>query len=55
MKMRGRRTLVWSCENQKKYKGNNVAKEGCVSILHMRNFQRDKKLGDDLVQDILSR
>jgi quinolinate synthase len=39
----------------KKYKGNNVAKEGCVSILHMRNFQRDKKLGDDLIQDILSR
>ncbi len=39
----------------KKYEGNNVAKEGCVSILHMRNFQRDKKLGDDLVQDILSR
>ena len=39
----------------KKYEGNNVAKEGCVSILHMRNFQRNKKLGDDLVQDILSR
>ena len=30
-------------------------RRGIVSILHMRNFQRDKKLGDDLVQDILSR
>ena len=36
----------------KKYEGNSVAKEGCVSISkeikNLRNFQRDKKLGDDM-------
>lgn len=51
----GKKNFGLELREPKKYKGNNVAKEGCVSILHMRNFQRDKKLGDDLVQDILSR
>ncbi len=35
--------------------GKTVAQAGCVPILHMRDFQRDKRLSDVLVNDIITR
>lgn len=35
--------------------GKTIAQAGCVPILHMRHFQRNKSLSDTLVQDIMSR
>lgn len=35
--------------------GKTVAQAGCVPILHMRDFQRDKQLSETLVQDIVTR
>ncbi|GAX73552.1 hypothetical protein CEUSTIGMA_g1003.t1 [Chlamydomonas eustigma] len=36
-------------------KGKTVAQAGCVPILHMRHFQKNKGLSEDLVQDIKTR
>ncbi|GMH41948.1 hypothetical protein BSKO_09867 [Bryopsis sp. KO-2023] len=35
--------------------GISIAEAGCVSIVHMRGFQKSGKLTDDLVGDIMSR
>lgn len=35
--------------------GMSVARAGCVPILHMRDFQRDGRLSEALVQDVVSR
>lgn len=35
--------------------GKTMAQAGCVPILHMRDFQRDKRLSDTLVADIRGR
>eukprot|EP00798_Chlamydomonas_sp_ICE-L_P025242 gene25242-10888_t len=35
--------------------GKTVAQAGCVPILHMRHFQQNKSLSDQLVQDIRTR
>jgi quinolinate synthase len=35
--------------------GPSVAALGCVPILHMRDFTRDKAFSDTFVQDIVSR
>lgn len=35
--------------------GKSVASAGCVPILHMRHFQKNKRLSDALVKDITSR
>ena len=35
--------------------GPSVAAQGCVPILHMRDFQNDKKFSDAFVQDITTR
>lgn len=35
--------------------GKTIARAGCVPILHMRHFQKHKKLGDALIDDIRTR
>ena len=35
--------------------GKTIARAGCVPILHMRHFQKNKRLGDVLVDDIRTR
>ena len=35
--------------------GKSIAQAGCRSILHMRHFQKNKVLSDDLVNDIKTR
>jgi len=35
--------------------GKTVASAGCVPILHMRDFSKNKALGDNLVEDMKSR
>lgn len=35
--------------------GKTVAQAGCVPILHMRHFQKSKRLSDDLINDITTR
>lgn len=35
--------------------GPSVAAQGCVPILHMRDFQSDKKFSDAFVKDITTR
>lgn len=42
-------------EYTEKIDGRSVAAIGCEPILHMRGFQKSKKLPDSLVKDILER
>jgi len=35
--------------------GPSIASQGCVPILHMRHFQKNKRFSDDLVADITGR
>lgn len=40
---------------QEQIQGMSVAQAGCVPILHMRDFQRDGRISEALLQDITSR
>ncbi len=42
-------------EYEEKIDGRSIAAIGCEPILHMRGFQKSKKLPDSLVQDIAER
>jgi quinolinate synthase len=35
--------------------GPSIASQGCVPILHMRHFQKNKTFSDALVEDITTR
>ncbi|KAK2080409.1 hypothetical protein QBZ16_000262 [Prototheca wickerhamii] len=40
---------------RERVQGRSVAALGCETILHMRDFQRDKRIPDRLVEDVLAR